>query len=427
MTPRFHRTWYWTQIGVLILPLVPALGIVALAIAVVLTGKEQWRPILHSPPNWVLAIVGLWLLVSSWTALEPTEALLGLANFLPFFVLFAALSGLIKTPDQLRRLAWLMVLPALPIAILGVGQLYGGWATNDLSQKVLGWRLVAYGEPTGRMSSVFIYANFLAAYLLLVGMLALGLGVETYRSWQRGHPHPGRGLLLLLILALCGTGILLSSSRSAWAIACLGGLAFALYLGWYRLVWGVAAAAASILWASFGTWGRDWLRRIVPAFFWARLSDRLYPDRPLASLRVTQWQFAWEMTQQRPWLGWGLRNFTPLYETHMNWWLGHPHNLALMLTAETGIPAALLLIGVVGWILSCAVLRLREEALGGDRLILFSYVVAFGSCSLFNLLDVTVYDLRVNTMGWLVLSAIYGVVRGKMIASNRQAPEASVL
>jgi O-antigen ligase len=47
-------------------------------------------------------------------------------------------------------------------------------------------------------------------------------------------------------------------------------------------------------------------------FLWARLTDQLYPDRPLATLRTTQWQFAGSMAQQRPWTGWGLRNFTPL-------------------------------------------------------------------------------------------------------------------
>jgi hypothetical protein len=36
--------------------------------------------------------------------------------------------------------------------------------------------------------------------------------------------------------------------------------------------------------------------------------------------------------------------------------------------------------------------------------------VAFGGCTLFNLLDVTLFDLRVNLLGWLLLSAICAVV-----------------
>jgi hypothetical protein len=45
-----------------------------------------------------------------------------------------------------------------------------------------------------------------------------------------------------------------------------------------------------------------------------------------------------------------------------------------------------------------------------DKLIFFTYLLGFAGCTLFNLLDVTLFDLRVNTLGWLLLSAICGVV-----------------
>jgi hypothetical protein len=45
-----------------------------------------------------------------------------------------------------------------------------------------------------------------------------------------------------------------------------------------------------------------------------------------------------------------------------------------------------------------------------DRLIIFTYLVAFSSCVLFNLLDVSLFDIRVNLLGWLLLSAIAGIV-----------------
>ncbi len=119
-------------------------------------------------------------------------------------------------------------------------------------------------------------------------------------------------------------------------------------------------------------------------------------------------------------MGWGLRNFTPLYEAKMHLWLGHPHNLLLMLTAETGIPATLLFCGLISWVLAQGVLLLRvwsdveppEERFHWhqDKLIFFTYLVAFAGCIFFNLLDVTLFDVRVNTLGWFLLSAICGVV-----------------
>jgi O-antigen ligase len=218
------------------------------------------------------------------------------------------------------------------------------------------------------------------------------------------------GFLSVVVMA-SAIALILTYSRNAWAITVLGCLAFALYQGWRWLVAVVAGVAGSVIGAAFAPQPvQQWLRAIVPAYFWARLTDQLYANRPPAMLRVTQWQFALSMTQQRPWMGWGLRNFTPLYQEQMHVWLGHPHNLFLMLTAETGIPATILLCSLVGWVLARGVLLVASTPRHNDRVIVFSCLVAFGGCILFNTADVTLFDVRVNGLGWLLLSAICGVV-----------------
>lgn len=411
------------QIGVLILPLIPALGEVGLVIALIITWQQQYRSIVQYPLNWGLGLFSLWLVITSCFAFKPTEAFLGLANFLPFIALLTSATVLIQKISQLRRLAWLMVIPSLPVVILGLGQLFAGWMTPAVLKNIVGWELVAQGNPSGRMSSVFMYANTVAAYLLIVFILALGLWIENYQAWRQGLRKNKSWVLgfLSLVIISNGIGLILTSSRNAWAIAFLACLAFVIYLGWRWLVIGIATMASSIIWASWGpSPGRDWLRQIIPAYFWARLTDELYPDRPLATLRTTQWQFTWDMMLQRPWIGWGLRNFTPIYEAKMGLWLGHPHNFFLMLIAETGIPGLLFLGGVVGWTMTQAVLLLASWSKENSQrvnqkqqrnsLILFTYLIAFAGFTLFNLFDVTLFDLRVNTFGWLLLSAIYGLV-----------------
>jgi hypothetical protein len=42
-------------------------------------------------------------------------------------------------------------------------------------------------------------------------------------------------------------------------------------------------------------------------------------------------------------------------------------------------------------------------------LLLFSYLVSFGSVIAYNLLDVTIFDIRVSLFGWIILSAIAGI------------------
>jgi O-antigen ligase len=106
----------------------------------------------------------------------------------------------------------------------------------------------------------------------------------------------------------------------------------------------------------------------------------------------------------------------------MQIWLGHPHSLLLMLTAETGIPATILFFGLVGWVMAQGILLLAKmhfTASPQKQLIIFSYLVAFSCCTLFNTVDVTLFDLRVNTLGWLLLAAICGVIyRKKAIVCN---------
>ncbi|MEM8677325.1 MAG: O-antigen ligase family protein [Cyanobacteria bacterium P01_G01_bin.67] len=408
-----NLNWLGFSLSILVFPLFPALGALGLVILLVAIWFHNYHQIAQSYLNrGLLALAGL-LIISSTLAKYPQEAWLGLANFLPFFALFAALRYLITTPNQLRRLSWLLILPSLPIVVLGLGQMYGSWDTPTIIELIFGWELIPQGVPIGRMSSVFIYTNFLAIYLAIAFTLTLGLGLET---WQSGRRKPTRQqaqnlLLLTLILVADIGGLILTSSRNAWILAVISFMAYAFYMGWRWLVWLVSGTAIAILWASFVPHlGGNQLRQVVPSFIWKRLSDQLY-ERPVETLRITQWQFCWDLIQQRPIFGWGLRNFTPLYETATDYWFGHPHSLWLMLGAETGVIATGLLLIVVGSVMFQSVLWLKNWSGKDDRLIFFSYAIAFSCFILFNFADVTIFDLRINAIAWILLAALSGVTK----------------
>jgi O-antigen ligase len=411
--PGLQALWNCTLLSLFLFPLLPAFGAVGLVIIALVICKQQLKDIIQRRINWGLAILAGWLLITVCFAFKPLEALLGLANLLPFFLIFAAYSTLIQTFAQLQQMAWVIVLPSLPVVILGFGQLFWDWSTLTQLQPILGWVLEPNGFPIGRMASVFMYANTLAAYLQIVFILGLGLWLETYKIFsQRRSDWLKLGFLSVSVIA-SAIALILTDSRNAWGIIIISCLAFALYQAWYWLVAIVTAIATSILGAAFAPSPlQEALRAIVPEFFWARLTDQNFSDRPIALMRLTQWKFALWMTQQRPLTGWGLRNFTPLYEAQNHIWLGHPHNLLLMFTAETGIPTTLLFFGLVGWILAKGALVLVQVSTHSshDKLILFTYLLAFGGCTLFNTVDVTLFDLRVNTLGWLLLAAIGGIV-----------------
>ncbi|NET53707.1 MAG: hypothetical protein F6K09_35200, partial [Merismopedia sp. SIO2A8] len=242
---RLHFAWNCTQLGLLILPLMPTFGIIGLLLASAETWRQKHRQIIRTPLNWGLALLSFWLIITACFALNRTEAFLGLANLLPFFAVFAAFSVLIQTPAQLNRLAWMMVMPSLPVAILGLGQHFLGWKGLEQLNAVLGWVLAEGGNPPGRMASVFMYANILAAYLQIVLILSIGLWIEQFRAWRKiPNNSQNSKLWFLSILVIAQViALFLTSSRNGWAIAILACLAFALYLGWHWLVTAAVTAA----------------------------------------------------------------------------------------------------------------------------------------------------------------------------------------
>ncbi|RAM52945.1 MAG: polymerase [Hapalosiphonaceae cyanobacterium JJU2] len=424
--PKLQFSWYCAQLGLLVLPLFPLLGCVFLCVALLGTWLVKYHRIIRQPQNLGFAVLSILLVLSTVFAFDQKEAILGLWNFLPFILFFAAFSVLIETPQQLRQISWILVITSVPVVIIGLGQLFWGWTTPPPWKSIFGWAIASGGNPPGRMASSFMYANTLAGYLVIVFVLGLGLWLDAYRKLRVNYsldfripvllrlPSPTTSVVLLTFIVMIDfVGLILTNSRNAWAIAVFACLIYAIYQGWHFLVAGVTAITTSILVAAFAPPPIAQLfRKLVPAYFWARLNDQMYPDRPLALLRKTQWEFAWSLTQERPWTGWGLRNFTQLYKAEMHIWLGHPHNFFLMLSAETGLPATFLFCALLSWIFIAGMqLLLNSKALKTeDRLIFFSYQVVFGVWVLFNTADVTLFDLRLNTLSWLIIAGISGVV-----------------
>ena len=421
--PGLQFSWNCTQLGLLLLPLFPTLGAISLGLAL-LTGLKQFQIIIRRPINLGFILLGGVLIVTTALAQDRLAALLGLFNFLPFFLVFAVFGIIIQTTVQLRQLSWILVVTSPPIALIGFGQLFFGWSTPAEWENIFGWAIAAGGNPVGRMASVFMYANIFAGYLVVVFILGLALWLESLQKFSLRNHNSGinsssftswisPSFIFLTIAVIANfVALILTNSRNAWVIALLACLVYAINRGWRILVAGVTGFATSVLLAAFAPLAiAQVFRRIVPEFLWARFNDQMYSDRPVELMRSTQWQFAWSLTQQRPWTGWGLRNFTALYQAKMQIWLGHPHNLFLMLSAETGLPATIMFCGLLAWILIAGVqvfikfTNYQKE----DRLIFFSYLVVLGGLILFNTVDVSIFDLRLNIMFWLLLGAVSGV------------------
>jgi hypothetical protein len=101
-----------------------------------------------------------------------------------------------------------------------------------------------------------------------------------------------------------------------------------------------------------------------------------------------------------------------------------------MLMAEAGIPSALTLFGLVGFVLIRTAQRHWPQwqhspvrpGLPAPPDWHFTYWLTFLGCSLFHLLDITLFDVRINLLNWAILAVIVGGLYEAEIVSCSDRP-----
>jgi O-antigen ligase len=412
--PQAKKQIFWNiyLLNLLIFPFLPTWGGIGISLALLATLKQDFKLLITNKFYRIVGVFLLWIILVSFFAYKPLDTWLAVANLAAHLLSFVGFSLLIQTPQQLKKIAQILLLGSIPVVILGLGQMWLGWTTPESLIPLFGWQLLPTGNPPGRMASTFMYANILAGYLIMIFSLGLGLFLHYLKGENKYIKY-----ILAFLLILIAIAMILTNSRNAWGIMIFSIFVWAIYQQWWIIVGGVTTIFTMIMTAAFAPNSiAEIFRVIVPRFIWARLNDQMFPDRPNETLRATQWQFATQMTIEKPFTGWGLRSFSALYEQKTGFWLGHPHNLYLMLTAETGIISTLFLFAIVGFILGKAIL-LMLKLTGEEKLIIFSYLITFVGCMLFNTVDVTWFDFRVNTLSWMILGALLGVINNYKFTS----------
>ena len=72
--------------------------------------------------NEVRARLSLWMILTTLTAWDFGTAAIGLSNFLPFFLLAATTSYIVRTPAQFIHLLWLFVVGSILVGGFGILQ-----------------------------------------------------------------------------------------------------------------------------------------------------------------------------------------------------------------------------------------------------------------------------------------------------------------
>ena len=170
------RGWICFQLGLLFLAASAFLSGLFLLTAVFLGNRQRLNGYWKDPWNIPFCIAGVLLLIGCFRAYTGWLAWVGLANWLPFFWCFWGFQPYLMTPDARRKCSLWLVSGTVPVLITGFGQLWFGWEGPwQLFGGLIIWFMSPGGEPLGRLSGLFDYANIAGAWLALVWPFSLGM------------------------------------------------------------------------------------------------------------------------------------------------------------------------------------------------------------------------------------------------------------
>ncbi len=321
-------------------PLVAVAGLCALSV-VAANPPRNWGGL--RAPAGLLGLLLLWGALSASWAIEPARSLIKEMQLMGLFAAAIVLAAAARSVSDERRLAVLAIAgTALGLAIALIDFVTSGGLSGQVSMRPF--------SPT-RLNQIAVW-------------LAIMLLPLTALLWGRS-----RTLLGIATPFALGATVFLLDGTTAKSAALLS-LPFAVLLYWRRRIIARIAAALS-----------------VTAVLAAPLTLPLLADDPQVireadtvktslAHRFYIWDFAGKRIAERPLLGWGLNSSRSipggkeLIRTNQERLPLHPHDAALQVWLELGLPGAALSALLLGWLwLRLAVAawpRLYAAAAGGS-------------------------------------------------------------
>jgi len=415
---KLQLEWKWLQsIAIFMVISNVFMPAFTLLLALFVLFKHGWQAI-ATPVNRAYFWLSLWMIFTTIIAFNPATATGGLANFLPYFLLAAITSHIIRTPAQFIHFLWLLVFSSIFVSGFGILQAIINRPDWIFPKVIFDSYPIPMGfSPDRRIQSFFGHFNETAIYLLTLLPIAFHFAVGKVKSISKSQQA-----IAVIALALGTCVLILTGSRNAWGLAILGGVALAIYYRQWKLMAGFGVVLLIMTWAVFGEkfgLGNEAVRSLLPEGFVNRIASTIDPklgDYASTADRLNAWQFALSLISQHPFQGWGLRNF-PLIAESMGYdlrGLPHEHNFYLAITVGSGIPALLGFIGIIAWTLWTSLKSaIASESEGTMSVVAISIIL----CLLSGWLDLVFYEPRISMLLWALLGIMYGLAKNKKCLS----------
>jgi O-antigen ligase len=355
-----------------------------------------------------LALSG-WLMLSLFTSYNPSNSLLGLGRYIPYFLFCVVASMLLKPTGRLLQMLFLLVINALMIDVLGVLQSILN-QPNWQFPRLFNSYILTFGlNGELRATSWFGHPNETGIFLVMVLPICLHFMMRRLPNISNAQKIIAAFTVVLSLIT-----IILTGSRNAAILAVLALCVSAAIYRWWWFMGLIITLTLITTWALFGSYfdmGGDWLRNLLPNAWVYRMLSTMEDSRVAAmgfgsppSQRIYVWQFVLSLIQERPILGWGMNNYAAIitdrkYDIILESF-PHEHNLYLSLAVGAGIPMLIGFVGMVGWHIWEAIARSEQKELA----MIVSLCVTLGMLSGFT--DVVFFEPRLNLLLYLLFAML---------------------
>ena len=346
------------------------------------------------------AALFLWTLIAFPSAVDGTLAFKQLASLAGGLLLAIAVMTTCKRVKDVRLILAAFVIVAAAVSLAAL--LQGGEFSTEFGGAVV----------TGRLAGIFDSANQLGSLCGLALPLAVGLAYDTKSRRVRMS-------YLFAAALLCG-GLLLSLSRGAW-IGALMALVYLLFavreIRTALLVAMVPLVVAALLLGTFAPSTPQFT--VIGERVQSFTAENPYDSRPAI------WAEARREIAADPWTGQGPGSFPVASERAASRSVTvsaqHAHNIWLTWGAESGLPAAILVLalGISGGVALSRVRRRPPSEGSSPRTLAAGMMAGLITIAGQGLVDYTLRNQIIFFSAWLLLGAAFALERSVLQGQPR--------
>ena len=337
--------------------------------------------------------------------IEKYVTWIGLFNWIPFFWIFWAAQGLLKTKKDRNDFSLILILGTIPVIVSGLGQYFFNWnGPFTIFNGLIIWYQRPINEISG-LTGLFNHANYAGAWLTIIFPLCIAQIFNSKTKFKFSF-------LLILILGI-GTCIFLTNSRNAWgsSILTIPLLFGTSSLWWFLPITLFFSSLVLVLKNNFQGEFQENLINILPSKVLLEFTNEGFNH--LNTTRMEILHFASKIIISNPFFGTGSGSFPVIFEFQTGYWKGHSHNIFTELAISYGLPSTIIFIIFLIILLSNSFKKIYNYPL-----IDINEKAHWAAASIFlisQLVDVQYFDGRISIIFWLLLASLKTTINEKKL------------